>query len=239
MAAIEYNDTPITIVDQEGQPWFLGTDLAKAIGYDENRSLTRLHARNAEEFQDVDTRVVKLTPQGASQGREYRIYSKTGAYLIAIMAKTEKAAKFRRWLVEVLNGDVALPGYEEAAKNKAILDGLRASLLEDWPHLVEHLELARSGLPLAKIAEIMEIDEYDVGAAELVLHQYGFDTPDLLSYGERIRSKRKSIVEGRIAKAKQRFMKTKTGSRNTYLLDDFLEKGKDAEGNDWDPFKDD
>ena len=226
MAIIEFNDTPITIVDRDGQPWFLGRDL----GFEDVEKFNQIYRRNSEEFQGIDTCTLKLSVDGDDRPRIHRIYSKTGAYLAAMMAKTEKAAKFRRWLVEVLNGDVALPGYEDTARTKAILDGLRNDLLNDFPELIEHMRLARSGHTMTEIAKAREMDVMDVGVHERRLQEYGFDTPNLIQYDQLIHSNRKSIVEARNTRARGLLSK-QIGGRKTHLIDDTQKKKKtDGEG---------
>lgn len=131
---------------------------------------------------------------------------------------------------QVLNGDVALPGYESAAQTKAILDGLRDDLLNDFPELIEHMRLARSGHTMTEIAKAMEMDVMDVDVHERRLQEYGFDTPDLIQYDQLIHSNRKSITEARFERARDLLSK-QIGGRKTHLIDDTQKKKKtDGEG---------
>lgn len=179
MNELKFEQTPISIVDQEGQPWFLGKDIAKALGFDDPKHLNQIYNRNAEEFQDVDTRILNLRVQNDIQAREHRIYSKTGAYLVAMFAKTEKAAKFRRWLIDVLEGKVSIPGYEDLARYRDIVLNLQEELIESEPNFAEHIRLANQGESWLSIARKMKMTPFQVRQCHKELLMYGYEFPEV------------------------------------------------------------
>lgn len=94
------------VVDRNDQPWLKSQQIAEALGYQDERSITRIHARNADEFTEQMTCVVKLTHQG--QMREVRIFSLRGAHLLAMFARTAIAKDFRKWVLDILDHELEL-----------------------------------------------------------------------------------------------------------------------------------
>ncbi|WP_298233124.1 BRO family protein [uncultured Azohydromonas sp.] len=110
---------PVTfnVVDRNGMPWLRGIEIARALGYADDSAIRRIYARHAGEFTEAMTCTVKLTVQPRQSGagtehrsgvpaqtREVRIFSLRGAHLLAMLARTPKAADFRRWVLDVLEG---------------------------------------------------------------------------------------------------------------------------------------
>lgn len=106
-----------------------GPQIEGALGYGQANRVTDLYNRNADEFTNSMTALVKLPdlpPQNAEAGtdlrhqtddtdteldlqsasagqrREVRIFSLRGAHLLGMLANTEPAKDFRRWVLDVL-----------------------------------------------------------------------------------------------------------------------------------------
>ena len=100
----ETNFTAITGTD--GAPWVSSADLTAALGYTDRSAVTRIYQRNAAEFTPAMTELIRLSRgqiDRKSQG-ETRIFSLRGAHLVAMFAKTPRAATFRCWVLDVLEG---------------------------------------------------------------------------------------------------------------------------------------
>lgn len=97
---LAFQNTQFDIVDRNGQPWLRVQQIAVALGYSRTDILQQLHARNSEEFTDSMTALVKLPTACGEQ--ETRIFSLRGAHLLGMMSRTEKAAEFRHWVLDVL-----------------------------------------------------------------------------------------------------------------------------------------
>ena len=91
----------LSIVDHHGRAWLTASDLSKALGYKQSNQITHIYRRNKNEFTSEMTEKVKLTLSGNLQS-ETRIFSPRGCHLIAMFARTERAAAFRRWVLDVL-----------------------------------------------------------------------------------------------------------------------------------------
>lgn len=102
-AFLTFQDTTLDIVDQDGQPWLRGYQIGTALALSSPaQAIHKLHARNAAEFTDEMTQVVDLPTAGGVQ--PVRIFSLRGAHLLGMLARTDRAAEFRRWVLDVLEG---------------------------------------------------------------------------------------------------------------------------------------
>jgi prophage antirepressor-like protein len=101
-AVLTFHETALHIVDWKGEPWLRGPQIAGALGYNREDRLADLYARNAAEFTDGMTEVLDLPTAGGVQ--PVRIFSLRGAHLLGMLARTDRAAEFRRWVLDVLEG---------------------------------------------------------------------------------------------------------------------------------------
>ncbi|MEN9923944.1 MAG: hypothetical protein RL268_70 [Pseudomonadota bacterium] len=106
--ALTFQSTSLDVVMRDGQPWLRGAQIALALGYQNPANAIKdLYNRNQDEFTDRMTTVVKLDTAGGAQ--DTRIFSLRGAHLLAMFARTAKAAEFRRWVLDVLDHEVEQP----------------------------------------------------------------------------------------------------------------------------------
>ena len=109
LQALVFDDTVFTVVDREGQPWLRGPEIAQALGYADSDAISRIYRRNADEFAPDMSQTVKLPDLGGQidrpgQIRENRIFSLRGAHLLGMFANTPPSKRFRRWVLDVLEG---------------------------------------------------------------------------------------------------------------------------------------
>lgn len=109
--ALVFQDTTFNIVDCAGQVWLRATEIAKALGYAREDSVSRIYERNSDEFTEDMTQTVKLTvsQNGGELQREIRIFSLRGAHLLAMFSRTEIGKCFRKWALDILHKETALP----------------------------------------------------------------------------------------------------------------------------------
>ena len=104
---LTFETTTFDVVDWQGRPWLRAGQIARALGYkDTDSDVGRLYSRNAKEFDATMTEVIDLPTAGGVQ--PVRIFSLRGAHLLGMLARTERAAAFRSWVLDVLEGRVAL-----------------------------------------------------------------------------------------------------------------------------------
>ena len=102
--ALSFNDVNFDAIHQNDSLWLKTSELAEALGYVDQSSVTRIYSRNEDEFSKVMSCSVKLTEKG--QTREVRIFSLRGCHLIAMFARTPVAKEFRKWVLDVLDKEV-------------------------------------------------------------------------------------------------------------------------------------
>lgn len=97
----------------EGEPWFVGKDVAAALGYSDTAQAIRKH------IDDEDKGVVESTTPGGKQN--ITIINESGLYSLMLKSKLPGAKKFKRWVTsEVLpsirkTGAYSVPGAGRAA----------------------------------------------------------------------------------------------------------------------------
>lgn len=101
-AVLTFHQTAFEIVDWQGRPWLRGPQIADALGYNQVNRINDLYTRNAAEFTPDMTEVLDLPTLGGIQ--PVRIFSLRGAHLLGMLARTDRAAEFRRWVLDVLEG---------------------------------------------------------------------------------------------------------------------------------------
>ncbi|MBT9492864.1 MAG: Bro-N domain-containing protein [Paucibacter sp.] len=102
--ALTFQSTTFEIVDRDGQPWLRCPQIGDALGYAKRGGIAidALYKRNAAEFTPSMTALVKVPTAGGEQ--ETRIFSLRGAHLLGMFARTTRAAEFRHWVLNVLEG---------------------------------------------------------------------------------------------------------------------------------------
>jgi prophage antirepressor-like protein len=119
-AALVFESTTFSVVTRNDQPWLTMRELAGALygavkggGQSDatfenaEKSLRRLYTRNAAEFTNSMTALVKLPTSGGEQ--ETRIFSLRGAHLLGMFARTAIAANFRKWVLDILDRETQTP----------------------------------------------------------------------------------------------------------------------------------
>lgn len=105
MHTITFNGYTLNLIQWMSQPSVTATELGKALGYKDGKSVQRLYRRNADEFTTSMTGVVNVTTPSGTQS--VRVLSLRGAHLIALFAKTKLAKAFRRRVLDVLDAEAA------------------------------------------------------------------------------------------------------------------------------------
>lgn len=85
----------IRTIEQNGEPWFVGKDVAEVLGYSDTAQAIRKHV------EEEDKGVVEMTTPGGKQ--PLTVINESGLYSLVLSSKLPKAKKFKRWVTsEVL-----------------------------------------------------------------------------------------------------------------------------------------
>ena len=92
----EFGQIRAIIVNEE--PWFVGKDVAIALGYGEGKSLANAVAKHVD---SEDRGVTKMVTPGGKQ--DMTVINESGLYSLVLSSKLPTAKKFKRWVTsEVL-----------------------------------------------------------------------------------------------------------------------------------------
>lgn len=106
MNTLSFNGVTLTPVHRNAQVWLSSAELAEALGYKHENAVTKIYNRNADEFTENMTQVIK-NPQLPNLGM--RIFSLRGCHLVAMFARTAVAKEFRKWVLDILDREVGEP----------------------------------------------------------------------------------------------------------------------------------
>ena len=82
----------------DGEPWFVGKDVAEALGYGKGKSITNAVTNHVD---DEDKGVTKIMTPGGRQ--KMVIINESGLYPLILSSKLDSAKKFKKWVTsEVL-----------------------------------------------------------------------------------------------------------------------------------------
>ena len=119
----------IRTIDQNGEPWFVGKDVALALGYGEGKSLANAVSNHVD---DADKGVTEMMTPGGMQ--KMTIINESGLYSLCFGSKLEGAKRFKRWVTsEVLpqirkTGSYMLPKMTKEMQAIFLLDNRTAQL---------------------------------------------------------------------------------------------------------------
>lgn len=143
---LTFHKTSFAYMEMGGHIWLTAAEVGQALEYADDKAVQRIYSRHADEFTAQMTGVVKLTtPRGM---QESRVFSLRGAHLVAMFARTTKAKEFRRWVLDILDREVA-----HSPIAKQFTDDELSSLAWLWRASDIMLTACESVTPLLKVAE--------------------------------------------------------------------------------------
>ena len=150
----------------DGQPWFVGKDVAIALGYTNPQKALRDH---------VDVEDLTVNESFTVNGTPARLINESGVYCLIIKSKLEAARQFKRWVTsEVLPSirkygmyateqtiDNVLNGTEEAER---LFTQLKEEKLRTRELKNENMRLAEENDSLAEVVDFINMydDESDL-----------------------------------------------------------------------------
>lgn len=147
--------------------WLTSADVAKALGYKSTKSISNLFARYEDEFSPGMTMVIESVTNGingSSRRMKVRVFSLRGAHLIAMFARTPVAKEFRRWVLDILDREVAIgnisPAFDFAmyAHNAGVTKRHMNAIYKTWcERLSPSLRLLGSPLEAELVERIKSV----------------------------------------------------------------------------------
>ena len=166
-----------TIVGEDGEPWFVGKDVATALGYKDTSSALKRHV-------DIEDKLSRcFTDSG--QSREMYIVNESGLYSLILSSKLESAKRFKKWVTgEVLpsirkTGSYGIPQISE--KERLVLQ-LHSG--DDFLIAQAHKQLVElEKQPLLETIEEQE-EVIELQKPKVDFHDTINNTEDTISIGE-------------------------------------------------------
>lgn len=150
---LTFHNTNFSYMEMAGQVWLTASEIGQALEYADDKAVQRIYSRHSDEFTEKMTGVVKLTTPSGTQ--DSRVFSLRGTHLIAMFARTPKAKEFRRWVLDVLDREVA-----QSPITKQFTDQELCDLAWLWRAGAVMNEACREVYPLLRVAEHREAGRF-------------------------------------------------------------------------------
>ena len=171
----------VRAVEVDGEPWFVGKDVAQALGYNDTDQALRKHV-------DDEDKLTRLF-DGSGQGRSMTTINESGLYSLVLSSKLPGAKKFKRWVTaEVLptirkTGGYQLPkDYPSALRALAdTTERLLAAETENEANkpkvlFADAVSTAKTSILVGELAKLLKQNGVDIGQNRLFgwLRENGF-----------------------------------------------------------------
>lgn len=181
----------IRTIEKNGEPWFVGKDVAAALGYEKPTDAVRKHV-------DVEDRGISKmeTPSGA---QETTIINESGLYSLVLSSKLPTAKKFKRWITSEVIPSIRKHGaYMTPDKLEEVLlkpdtliqlaqnlkaeqekrRALEVKMEEQKPKVLfaESVEAAKTSILIGELAKLLKQNGINIGQNRLFqwLRQNGY-----------------------------------------------------------------
>lgn len=207
----------IRTVTIDNEPWFVGKDVATALGYSNARDALSKHV------DDEDKATVAI--RDASQSRNVTAINESGVYALVFSSKLPKAKEFKRWITsEVIpsirkHGAYMTPETLEAAilnpdtmiqlctalkdeQNKR--RALEAKISEDAPKVLfaNAVETSQTSILIGDLAKLIKQNGVDIGQKRLF--QWMRDSGYLIKNGNSRNMPTQKAMDAKLFEIKER-----------------------------------
>ena len=173
----EFGD--VRALELNGAPWFVGKDVAEALGYGAGKSLANAVSKHVDEEDKGVTEM--MTPGGV---QKVIIINESGLYSLVLSSKLPSAKKFKRWVTSEVLPTIRRHGayMTEEALEKAITEPdflirLATQLKEEKAKRLEAERQIEADRPKVTFANAVNVskDGMLIGMLAKLLHQNGVD----------------------------------------------------------------
>lgn len=181
----EFGEIRTVTIDNE--PWFLGKDVATALGYKDTADALKKHVSEDDKrlFKPGEMPTLKTSNYGAY------IINESGLYALIFGSKLESAKQFKHWVTsEVLPSIRKTGGYQATAPQgrdlialavieaQKIIDKQSTQIEEMKPHAVlgEAIATAKTSILVGDMAKILNQNGVNIGAKRFFqwLREHGY-----------------------------------------------------------------
>lgn len=172
-----YENSEIRTVEKDGEPWFVGKDVAAVLGYAKPENAIARH---------VDDEDKSITPfQGTAYETRATIINESGLYSLILSSKLPNAKKFKRWVTNEVLPSIRKHGaymtdqtLEQALTSPDFLIQLATQLKEEKEQRKQLEVKVEQDRPKVLFAESVSASKTSILVGELakILKQNGVDT---------------------------------------------------------------
>jgi prophage antirepressor-like protein len=147
----------IRSLEQNGEPWFVGKDVAEALGYGNPQRAIRDHV------DALDKGVTEMVTPGGKQ--QMPIINESGLYSLIFSSKLEGAQRFKRWVTSEVLPSIRKHGAYIAGQEQLTNEELLAKALVVTHRILEERD-ARLAAQDARISELTVANQIAAPKAE-------------------------------------------------------------------------
>lgn len=125
----------IRTVTIDGEPWFIGKDVAEALGYGKGKSLNNAVATHVDE---EDKGVTEMMTPGGKQN--LIIINESGLYSLILSSKLPNAKKFKHWVTSEVLPQIRRTGSYQKRLTPEEMMRIQLGMVDDHENRIEHLE---------------------------------------------------------------------------------------------------
>lgn len=92
----EFGSVRAMLID--GEPWFVGKDVATALGYSNSRKALKDHV--PDKYKKADVTIRDVSSNGVEQRRNVTLINEAGLYKLVMRSELESAEEFSDWVCE-------------------------------------------------------------------------------------------------------------------------------------------
>lgn len=172
-----YENSEIRTVEKNGEPWFVGKDVAAVLGYAKPENAIARH---------VDDEDKSTTPfQGTAYETRATIINESGLYSLILSSKLPNAKKFKRWVTSEVLPSIRKHGaymtdqtLEQALTSPEFLIQLATQLKEEKEQRKQLEAKVEQDKPKVLFADSVSASKSSILVGELakILKQNGVDT---------------------------------------------------------------
>ena len=171
----------VRAVEVDGEPWFVGKDVAQALGYNDTDQALRKHVDDED----------KLTRRfdGSGQGRSMTTINESGLYSLVLSSKLPGAKKFKRWVTAEVLPTIRKTGGYQLPKDfpsalRALADTAEKLLAAETENeanrpkvlFADAVSTAKTSILVGELAKLLKQNGVDIGQNRLFgwLRENGF-----------------------------------------------------------------
>ena len=164
---IKFQNNELEVIDINGTPYLRGNQIGSALNLSfPQKAVQKIYRKHRKEFTDDMMLSVEVMTSGGKQLTN--VFSVRGAMLIAMLSKSDKAAAFRRDVLDVLEGKQSTKAQAEQ------LNFLRRELLRICPEWAKILRCHQAGLSAKEIGKVVGKSKDTVNRQLQRMHACGF-----------------------------------------------------------------